>query len=267
MTDVLILCYHSLSETWPAPTSVRPGDFECQLEDLLGRGYRPMTFTGALTAPAGERALAVTFDDAHRSVLELAAPAMARLGVPGTVFVPTDYAGSGRPMAWDGYDVWLGTEHEEELRCMGWEELRALAERGWEVGSHTRTHPRLPELGCEEIRAELTESRRRCEERLGAPCRSIAYPYGEYDDRVVRVAREAGYSFGATVPRGPRAPLPLAWPRVGVYHGEGARRVRLRARSRRLRPPGALRGALALRRLLPLLVAAWVECGMLGVAS
>lgn len=265
MNNILVLCYHALSRTWPAETSVRPEDFERHLADLIDRGYRAMTFSEALTAPLSERVLAVTFDDAHRSVLELAAPAMARLGVPGTVFVPTDYPASGRPMAWSGYDMWLGTEHEGELRCMSWGELGELVAQGWEVGSHTRSHPRLPELGDAEIAAELTESRRECEERLGVPCRSIAYPYGEYDDRVLQAALEAGYAFGASVPRRPSAALPLAWPRVGVYRGEGPRRLRLRARSRRLQPAAPLRVALALRRLLPLLIA-WAEVGLPSTA-
>jgi peptidoglycan/xylan/chitin deacetylase (PgdA/CDA1 family) len=247
--DVLVLCYHGISETWPAPTSVRPDDFERQLASLVQHGYRGASLSEALTAPPAEKTLVVSFDDAHRSVLELAAPAMARLGLPGTVFVPTEYAGSERPMAWDGYDIWLKTEHEGELRCMGWDELRGLAAAGWEVGSHTRSHPRLSRLGDAEIAAELSESRIECEERMGAPCLSVAYPYSDYDERVIRLARDAGYRFGATVPRAPRAPLPLEWPRVGVYHGNGAGRVRLRARLRRLHPstPGRLARALRLR--------------------
>lgn len=250
MTEILVLCYHAVSPAWPASTSVKPEDFERQIADLVGRGYRGTTFSEALTAPESERVLAITFDDAHSSVLELAAPAMARLGVPGTVFAPTDYVTSERPMAWDGYDVWLGTEHEAELRCMSWAELRGLVSQGWEVGSHTCSHPRLSRLGNAEIKAELVESRRECEERLGVPCRSVAYPYGDYDDRVLRAAREAGYSFGASAPRSPSASLPLAWPRVGVYHSEGVHRLRLRTHSRRLRPSVALRATRALRRLL-----------------
>ncbi len=250
MTEILVLCYHAVSPAWPASTSVKPEDFERQIADLVGRGYRGATFSEALTAPESERVLAITFDDAHSSVLELAAPAMARLGLPGTVFVPTGYAGTERLMAWDGYDAWLGTEHEVELRCMGWEGLKGLVDRGWEVGSHTCSHPRLSGLGDAAIEAELVESRRECEERLGVPCRSVAYPYGDYDDRVLRAAREAGYSFGASAPRSPSASLPLAWPRVGVYHGEGVRRLRLRAHSRRLRPSVALRATRPLRRRL-----------------
>lgn len=249
MSDLLVLCYHGVSETWPAATSVKPDDFERQLSSFVERGYRGATFSDALTAPPTERTLVVTFDDAHRSVLEQAAPVMSRLGLQGTVYVPTEYAGSDRPMAWGGYDIWLDTEHEGELRCMSWDELRDLAAVGWEVGSHTLSHPRLPRLSDAEIAVELGESRRECEERMGVPCRSIAYPYSAYDDRVVRAAAEAGYRFAATVPRGPRAPLPLQWPRVDVYHGESAGRLRLRAAARRLGPSVTARAALALRGL------------------
>lgn len=236
MSDVLVLCYHGISESWPADTAVAPGDFERQLTDLVGRGYRGATLSEALTTPPGPRTLAVTFDDAHRSVLELAAPIMSRLRVPGTVYVPTDYATSQQPMAWDGYDEWLGTEHEHELECMTWDELAGLAAAGWEIGSHTCSHPRLSQLGDNEIAAELTGSRAECEDRLGRRCTSLAYPYSDYDHRVVRAARDCGYAFAVTVPRVPEPPLPFQWPRVGVYNGNGSRHVRVRARLRRQAP-------------------------------
>jgi peptidoglycan/xylan/chitin deacetylase (PgdA/CDA1 family) len=248
MSDVLVLCYHGISESWPAQTSVRPGDFESQLSELARRGYRGATLSEALSAPSAERTLAVTFDDAHRSVLELAAPIMARLGIPGTVYVPTDYAGTERPMAWDGYDNWLGTEHEQELLCMDWEQLRGLAGEGWEVGSHTCSHPRLSRIDEAAIAAELRESKRICEERMGVPCESLAYPYSDYDARAVRAAWEAGYRSAVTVPTRPASPLPLEWPRVVIGHGDSARRVSARARSRQLRPSPLARAALALRR-------------------
>jgi len=246
--DVLVLCYHGISETWPAETSVRPADFEHQLASFVKRGYRGATFSEALTVPPSERTLVVSFDDAHRSVLDVAAPIMSELGLPGTVFVPTGYAGSEAPMAWEGYDEWMATEHEAELRCLGWEELRDLASNGWEVGSHTRSHPRLSSLSEAEIENELSDSRRECEEAMGVSCTSVAYPYSDYDDRVVRLAGAAGYRFAATVPRGPRASLPLEWPRVGVYRGEGAARIRVRARSRRLQASGLSRAARVFRR-------------------
>jgi peptidoglycan/xylan/chitin deacetylase (PgdA/CDA1 family) len=249
--DLVVLCYHGISDAWPASTAVRPADFEAQLASFARAGYRGATLSEALVSPPTARTVVVSFDDAHASVWEHARRPMERLGIPGTVYVPTDYAGADRPMGWDGYDAWLGTDHEGELACMSWPQLRELAAAGWEIGSHTCSHPRLSRLGDAEIAAELRESRRVCEERSGAPCRSVAYPYSDYDERVVRAAVDAGYLFGVSVPRDPQPPLPFEWPRVGVYCGEGARRVRVRAWSRRLGSPAAARlllAASALRR-------------------
>jgi peptidoglycan/xylan/chitin deacetylase (PgdA/CDA1 family) len=248
MSDLVVLCYHGVSDSWPAGTTVRPAELEKQLADFVRRGYRGATFAEALTNPPAERTLVVTFDDAHVSVGEVAAPILADFGIPATVYVPTEYPDSGRPMGWDGYDMWLGTEHEPELACMGWDRLRELIASGWELGSHTCSHPRLSQLGEAEITTELTESKRVLEERIAAPCLSFAYPYGDFDERAVGAARDAGYRFAATIPREPEAPLPLRWPRVGVYNGENAARIRWRARSRRFRPDPAARAALALRK-------------------
>jgi len=248
VTDVLVLCYHALSHDWPADLSTTPGLFESQLELLLRRGYQPATFERAVTDPPGGRTVAVTFDDAYRSVLELAFPIMQRLGVPGTVFVPTAWAGRPEPMAWDGIDSWLGTEHAPELRCMDWPQLRSLADSGWEIGSHTRSHPRLTHVDDAQLRDELERSRADCADGLGRPCRSIAYPYGDVDPRVVAATREAGYAVAASLPRRLGSTQPLDWPRVGVYHGDDLRRFRLKVspllrRVRSGRAWGALTGS------------------------
>lgn len=243
--DLVVLCYHGISDTWPASTAVRSADFEAQLSSFVTAGYRGATLSEALVSPPDGKTLVVTFDDAHRSVWELARQPMERLGVPGTVYVPTDYAGVDRPMGWDGYDSWLGGEHESELACMSWPQLRELAAADWEIGSHTCSHPRLSCLADGEIDAELTRSREVCEEQSGRPCRSVAYPYSDYDPRVVRAAARAGYRFAVSVPRDPQPPLPFEWPRLGVYHGEGARRLRMRAWSRRLGPSPVARLLLA----------------------
>lgn len=226
--EVLVLCYHGISETWPDDTAVAPAELEGELTHLVSRGYRGATFSEALTAPPHRRTLVATFDDANRSVLELAAPVLERLGLPGTVFVPTDYPGSGQPMAWAGLDHWLGTDHERELECMSWEEIRGLAGRGWEMGSHTCSHPRLATLSDDDLRRELADSKKVLEEQLERPCTSIAYPYSNVDERVMRATRDAGYLFGAGVPKRFDVPLPLRWPRVGVSRGDWEWRFRRR---------------------------------------
>jgi peptidoglycan/xylan/chitin deacetylase (PgdA/CDA1 family) len=146
-----------------------------------------------------------------------------------SVYVATDWPERGEPMAWPGIDQWLGGPHEAELACMGWDELRALDQAGWEVGSHTRSHPRLDEVADDAaLREELEGSKRMCEERMAVPCESIAYPYGAYDERVVEAAGRAGYRFGLTLPKDLHPPRALAWPRVGVYHVDDGLRWKLK---------------------------------------
>jgi peptidoglycan/xylan/chitin deacetylase (PgdA/CDA1 family) len=250
MGDVLVLCYHAVSRSWPAPLSVLPERLEEQLELLTSRGYRGVTFTEALTAPPHERTLAVTFDDAFASTLEVGLPVLERFGLPGTVFAPADYVDSDQPIAWEGMERWLGTEHEPELRCMTTGELSELRAAGWEVGSHTCSHPKLPALDDEQVEEEVRRSKEVLEEKLGVPCTSIAYPYGGVDERVADAAAAAGYAAGAALatPRG--AAGPLRWPRVGSYHTDSLRRFRLKVSplARRLRlaeARTAVRSALA----------------------
>ena len=131
MGDVLVLCYHAVSPTWNATFSVTPDTLERQLSSL--------------SAPAGEarrsakrfsirwrQTLAVTFDDGFASVFEVAEPILTRLGLRGTVFAPTAFMAERQHLSWQGIELWIGTPHEHELRCMTWDELGQLTDRGWE---------------------------------------------------------------------------------------------------------------------------------------
>lgn len=244
--DVLVLCYHAVSEGWPADLSVPPDRLEAQLGALIARGYRGATFTQAVLDPPAARTLAVTFDDAYRSVLTLALPILERLGLPGTVFAPTAYIGLDT-MSWPGIDHFLRGPHEPELTPMTWAELQLLADDGWEIGSHTRTHPRLTRLTNSELETELAGSRMDYERALGTPCRSLAYPYGDHDARVVAASAAAGYEAACTLPSKLHPPIPLRWPRIGVYNADRVTSFRLKVSPvvRRLR--GSPWGGMALR--------------------
>lgn len=216
--DVLVLCYHAVSESWRSSLAITPRQLDLEVARIVARGYVGATFTDAVCSPPAARTLVVSFDDAYRST-QLAAPILARHGVPGTVFAPTSFVGGEEPMRWPGIEQWADGEHREELLCMGWEELRGLAAAGWEVGSHTVTHPALPELGAEALERELRASRAEVERHLDRACTAIAYPYGRWDQRVADAAAAAGYLAGGTLGRWPHRPQPLAWPRVGCYEG------------------------------------------------
>lgn len=221
----LVLEYHAVSESWDADLAVTPSQFRRQLELLVRRGYRGATFTDAVTG-GSSRDLVVTFDDAYLSVLEVAHPILESFGLPATVFVVTDFAGDGRPLEWERSKVWRGPAFEGELRGMTWSQLAGLAGSGWEIGSHTRTHPHLTRLADDQLNEELRGSREAIEQALGRPCTSLAYPFGDVDARVAAAASEAGY-LTAAIEDVRRRNL-FMWPRVGIYRADSPTRFRLK---------------------------------------
>jgi peptidoglycan/xylan/chitin deacetylase (PgdA/CDA1 family) len=225
--DALTLGYHAISERWAAPLSVTPDQFQRQLDILVRRGYTAVTFSDAVAGRPGGKVVAITFDDAFKSVL-LAAPMLASAGMVATVFVPTGFPGGTGPLRWPGIDQWLGGPYESELEPLSWDELGELADAGWEIGAHTRTHPHLTTLDDRELDEELRGSRADCAEALGRPCDSLAYPYGDYDERVAAAAGRAGYAAAATMLAQPPEAGALSWPRIGVYNVDSVRRFRFK---------------------------------------
>ena len=102
----------------------------------------------------------------------------------------------------------MGGWPAQPTSCCAWggTGLAELADAGWEVGSHTRSHPRLPQVDDAALARELGDSRELIAERLGRPCESIAYPYGDFDERVVRATAAAGYRPRARSPGTPTCP-------------------------------------------------------------
>ncbi|MGO9821108.1 MAG: polysaccharide deacetylase family protein [Solirubrobacteraceae bacterium] len=217
MAEVMVLCYHGVSETWDAREAVTPDELERQLAYLVRQGWRAATFGHALQDPPAARTVAITFDDALISVKRLAFPILTRLGLTATVFAPTEYVSSGERCTWDGLHRWAGTAQADELSPMSWGDLGELAESSWEIGSHTCTHPHLTELDDAALLRELEESREAAVERLGRPLETIAYPYGEVDDRVAEFAGRAGYTAGAALSSHLRELGRYRFPRTGIY--------------------------------------------------
>ncbi len=228
MPEVIVLCYHAVSPTWEAGLSVTPDELERQVAHLLRRGWRPVTFAEAALAPSARRTLSITFDDAFASVKRYAAPILARRGVPATVFAPTAYMDGGRRLTWPGVEHWQQTGSADELQAMDWNDLKQLAELGWEIGSHTRTHPHLTSLDDARLTFELEASRGELSDRLGRSCQTIAYPYGSVDAHVVEVTKRAGYLAGAALSSRLEPLGPHRQPRVGIYHRDSWSRFRLK---------------------------------------
>ncbi|MES1925760.1 hypothetical protein T31B1_10553 [Salinisphaera sp. T31B1] len=61
------------------------------------------------------------------------------------------------------------------------------------IGAHTCTHPDLRYCSDDELDEELSGARRTLESWLGQPVDTLAYPFGDTDQRVRRAAARAGY--------------------------------------------------------------------------
>lgn len=237
MSETIALCYHGVSVDWVQSLAVTPSALAQQVGWFLRRGYRPVTVAEAAAIAAADagRRVVITFDDAMRSVYERALPVLEQLGAVATVYAPTHYVTTGEAMAWPEVVRHLETPHAGELAPMSVAELADVARRGWEVGSHTRTHPWLPRLDDAALAHELEESKRELEALLDAPCRTLAYPFGAHDARVAAATAGAGYEAAVTLParlpawpRSPQGLEKMALPRLGVYHADDWHRFRIK---------------------------------------
>jgi peptidoglycan/xylan/chitin deacetylase (PgdA/CDA1 family) len=130
--------------------------------------------TSKAGAPAAQlSSVMITFDDGDASNYTHALPMLREARVCATFFVTVGRIG--------------------DKGFMGWEEVKALHRAGMEIGSHTLTHRPPARLSDAELRYELTESKKRLEDRLGVPVRSISSPTGFANPRMSDLAQEAGY--------------------------------------------------------------------------
>lgn len=178
-----ILCYHSVGTPAWGVNDVTPARFRWQLESAMRRGYRFVPAQEIALTGGGPRDLAVTFDDGLTSVVANAAPILAELAIPWSIFVVSDWA-DGRHQFGEGV-------------LLSWSAIADLADRGVEIGSHSVSHPNFGRIGVDEARAELDRSRATIEQRLGRPPTSFAIPMGgsrNWTAQAQALARTAGYA-------------------------------------------------------------------------
>jgi peptidoglycan/xylan/chitin deacetylase (PgdA/CDA1 family) len=213
----LILAYHALSDEWRSPLAISPAVFQKQMEFLYRSGYEALPFGQCeerrRQGSMPKKPVDITFDDAFRSMLS-AVPILTTLRWRASVFVVSHFADTDNDLAWYGLDREADCS-PTEMRGLRWEDLRDLAGRGWEIGSHTHHHSLLTNLPDVAVVTELETSRRRIAAEIGK-CTSLAYPYGRADLRVARLAEEVGFTAGCTLTGAHFWDEPLLRPRLSL---------------------------------------------------
>jgi peptidoglycan/xylan/chitin deacetylase (PgdA/CDA1 family) len=213
---VPILMYHRINVSPPATPAitrrltVHPSVFRRQMQWLRRHRYHTITQRELFLAlihrrPLPRKPILITFDDGYRDAFYRAAPVLSRLRMRATAYVIT-----GRIV--DGDRAFLS-----------WGLIRGLERRGIEIGSHSVNHRGLTQLSDRELLRELVGSRRALERGLGHPVQWFAYPFGDYDARVERLARRAGYALAVTTEAGSvqSARRPLALRRLRIIDSTG----------------------------------------------
>ena len=194
-----ILIFHSIRPYIQSDTpAVRryiatPETLEQELAYLRDGGYVSVTFDDLVNhitknSPLPRRPVILSFDDDWESQYTYAFPLLKKYGFTATFYI---------------WVAVVGRKHH-----MTWDEIRALSAAGMQIGCHSMTHPYLTRVEKDEtLRREILGAKQIIEDRVGVPVTTFAYPFGQYDERVVAMVKEAGFTSARST-----------WP--GVVHSQ-----------------------------------------------
>ena len=196
---VPILVYHNITAQRKGRLAISASVFEEQMRYLKAEGYRAVSLQDFLEYLQQRRQLpkksvVLAFDDGHKGFLEYARPVLKELGFAAALFIPTDQI-SSRP----------------NPSVLSWTELRDLIAEGVEVYAHSKTHQDLRRRPGEtesayarRMQIELSGPLDLLRKHLNRPAGGlevIAYPYGQWDEDLLRSVKQHGYVAGFTVRR------------------------------------------------------------------
>lgn len=185
--NIPVLYYHSVNPSEENELIISPAKLKQQLQYIKNLGYSSITMKDYISylknnTPLPEKSVLITFDDGYMDNYTYLFPILKELDFKATIFLIT----SGID---DGY--YLSTDQILEMH-----------KYGIDFGSHTVNHSHLTELTNHEIISELTNSRDVLKKILKTNITSIAFPYGNYDERCIEAAQKAGYSVAFTTTYG-----------------------------------------------------------------
>ncbi|HET6418855.1 MAG TPA: polysaccharide deacetylase family protein [Geobacteraceae bacterium] len=193
--DVPILLYHRLAPTVKDSMTITTAVFESHLKYLRDNGYKVIPLRMLVNyylnkgpAPAPKSVIIVE-DDAHISVYTQMLPIVRKYRIPVTVFVyPSAISNASYAMTWD--------------------QLRELKKTGlFDIQSHTFWHPNFrhdkkrmkPAEFDKFVDVQFKKSKARIEKELGGSVDMLAWPFGIYDDYLIKKAAADGYRAGFSI--------------------------------------------------------------------
>lgn len=173
-----VIYYHSIKTIPNNELGMPPEEFEKQISYLAEHGYHSISsqqlynyYYNKGSLPS--RPIMITFDDGYMDNYTTAFPILKKYGFTATVFLIVKKVG--------------------DPNCLTWKEVKELDQEGWDIQSHTLTHPDLTKISSHLLEQELVDSKAILEKELGKPIQFFAYPSGKHNDAVVQGVKNAGY--------------------------------------------------------------------------
>ena len=182
--SAVLLQYHRFGEKQYPSTDVSMELFTKQIEYLVQHNYNIFPLSKIVQylqekKPLPEKTVAITIDDAYKSVYTNAYPLLKKYHIPFTVFVNS-----------------LPVIHKSK-NFMSWDEMLEMGKSGAEFANHTYSHQFLVRIDEKKALQEIMRCQTTLEKKLGkyvlTKPKMLAYPFGEYDERLMDMIRDMGY--------------------------------------------------------------------------
>lgn len=184
--DISVLMYHNIENNpWSEHTAsfVTKENFEKQLKLITEEKYETV-FLKEIEKVTNKKKIVLTFDDGYKDFYDNAFPLLKKYNVKATLFMISDYTA-------EKYEKYLSKEQIKELSDSN------LVD----IGSHTKSHPRLSTLSTDKMEQELKESKEELEDITKKEVTTIAYPYGNWNAKIVNSTKKH-YKYAVTTKSG-----------------------------------------------------------------
>lgn len=189
-----ILMYHSIADNSDEAHTVSIDNFRKQVFWLIENGFEIISLSSLLKLiqtqdyQNSRKKVVITFDDGYQDFLDNAMPILLDVNATATIFLVTGMMGGTADWNPIASDVTLMTE----------DGAHHIKEKGFSLGSHTITHINLETASQQDLQQQLKESYDILT-RLGETFYSLAYPWGQWSDRVVDAVKAAGFECAVAV--------------------------------------------------------------------
>lgn len=187
------LMFHSLSvpQTPEERTYyLNPQRFRRYVHWMKELGYESANPDDWVKGHFAKKRILLTFDDGYDDLYTELLPLATEYHLKPLVFLVANRSYAT--------NVWDHTRGLRQRNLLTVEQIREMQRHGVVFGSHTVTHPWLPDTTDDDLRCEVRDSKHVLEDILGTEVTSFAYPFGGVDQRVRGAVAEAGYQMAFT---------------------------------------------------------------------